>query len=262
MPHAVLDRDFIRDLFHHSEEVGQHLIEHPRTGMLMVLVPAGRFLAGTHGGAPFEVDLTAYYVAVHPVTNAQYFRFVAETGYRKPENTEWGRPVGTNGAIPQGKANHPVVFVSLHDATAYCQWAGLRLPTELEWQKAASGLDGRAFPWGKNWDPKRCRNFVNKGDEKTASGWRYGLGGSPFGVLQLSGNVWEWCDDGVARGGSWDLGGPPAPRSFYGDPWANGRSHLAQVPYDGNDFSCRVGCLRPFASSCGFRCVGEVGVSP
>jgi len=167
---------------------------------------------------PFEVDLPAYYVAVHPVTNAQYARFVTETrrlpprphpDNRRRHNSEtraWKEP---------RKMNYPVTNVSWDDATAYSQWAGLRLPTELEWEKAARGLDGRAYPWGNDWHPNRCRNqknnigpvwlsiekdlkfrtVLNENAETTACVWGYGQGGAPFGGLQLSGNVCEWCAD-------------------------------------------------------------------
>jgi formylglycine-generating enzyme len=204
MPPAVLDRAFIRDLFHQIEEIdqlGQHIIEHPKTGMLMILVPSGKFLTDTGRDAPCEVDQPAFYMAVHPVTNAQYARFVAETGHRKPEKADWNAPVWTNGTFPPGKADHPVVCVSMEDSMAYCQWAGLRLPTEWEWEKAARGLDGRAYPWGNDWDANRCRNFSIRDTENTAKVWSYGQGGSPFGGLQLSGNVWEWCKSGLCGGG-------------------------------------------------------------
>jgi formylglycine-generating enzyme required for sulfatase activity len=205
MSSAVIDRAFIRDLFRQIEEVGQHIIEHPKTGMLMVLVPAGTFLTETGDGTLFEVDLPSYYVAVHPVTNVQYARFVAETGHRKPEHSDFksAAAVWKNGTFPPGQADHPVVCVSGEDAKSYCRWAGLRLPSEQEWEKAARGLDGRAYPWGKDRDPKCCwdaaRNYHNK-----ANVWRYGRGGAPFGGLQFSGNVWEWCESGfVLRGGLW-----------------------------------------------------------
>lgn len=194
MSPAVLDRAFIIDLFRQIEEIdqlGQHIMEHPKTGMLIVLVPAGKFLTDTGLDAPCEIDLPSFYVALHPVTNTQYARFVAETGHHKPEKADWNAPVWTNGTFPPGTADHPVVCVSREDATAYCQWAGLRLPTELEWKKAAHGLDGRAYPWGNGWDQNRRRDIFVPSEGV----WRYPQGGSPFGGLQFSGNVWEYCGD-------------------------------------------------------------------
>jgi len=247
-----LDRAFMRDLFRQTE-ADEFLIEHPKTEMLMTLVPAGKFLTDTCGGTPFEVDLPAYYVAVHPVTNAQYARFVAETGHPPPNNLFWQE---------SGKMNHPVTDVSWDDATAYCGWAGLRLPTELEWEKAARGLDGRAYPWGKNWNPIRCRNHKNKGGEATAGVWRYGQGGAPFGGLQLSGNVWEWCAD-------WHDGnaytryrqGNLAPPSLGTSRVVRGGSWFDDLPgrfsASRRHFSC------PGASNArGFRCVGGLDASP
>jgi len=256
MPPTILDRTFFCELSLQIEELDQHLIVHPKTGMLMAMVPAGKFLTDTDG-VPFEVDLPAYYVAVHPVTNAQYARFVNETEHPNAERSHpYSRSVWNNGTFPSGKADYPAVCVGWDDAAAYCLWAGLRLPTELEWEKAARGQDGRAFPWGQNWNPSRCRNTQNKGAETTANVWSYGHGGSPYGGLQLSGNVWEWCndyyDDGaytryrqgdltvpisgefrLVRGGSWNRGGPrkPIERHYswsslnysrgYGDPWTS-----------------------------------------
>lgn len=261
MPPAVLDHSALDSLFSRASQwpsdgdwyrvvrdTAEHLIEHPATGMLMVLVPAGKFLTDTDGGSPFEVDLVAYYITVHPVTNSQYAYFVSETGHRPPDNRLWQN---------FGKRNHPVTDVSWNDATAYCRWAGLRLPTELEWEKAARGLDGRAYPWRNDWDPNGCRNEGNKAGETTADVWRYGLGGSPFGVLQLSGNVWEWCanryditaysnyrqgnltalgrgESFVLRGGAWDFG---------------------------NSVNFSASCRRDYHHdtrylNCGFRCVG------
>lgn len=300
MPPSVLDRAFFRDIFRQIEDLDQHLIEHPKTGMLMVLVPAGKFLTDTGGGTPFEVELPAFYIAVHPVTNAQYARFVAKTGHRPPGNRFWQE---------SGKMNHPVVSVGWDDATAYCHWAGLRLPTELEWEKAARGKDGRTFPWGQEWDSNRCRNTKNKGNETTASGWHYGQGGSPFGGLQLSGNVWEWCADWyddkayrryrqgdlaippsgeyrVVRGGSWNRGGPRNPlnklvrRSYgglwsdCGDPWNSvGRRESKWAEEWEKEWENKQ-AIRDFSTdrrgrrrsdgrddSCGFRCVNGVEAS-
>ncbi|MBI4982452.1 MAG: formylglycine-generating enzyme family protein [Candidatus Omnitrophica bacterium] len=194
-----------------------------KDGYNMALIPSGEAIFGTGPDDPyfeesstdrekpqFKVGIPEFYMGIYCVTNEQYFKFVKETGHRPPEQATEGVPVWKNGGFPKEKARHPVVCVSWDDAKAYCGWAGLSLPTDLQWEKAARGFDGRIYPWGNKWDEKKCRNFNNKGLETTCDVDDYAQGASVFGIFNMSGNVWEWCEDCFVRGGSWH-GDSPLP---------------------------------------------------
>jgi len=158
-----------------------------------VLVPAGPFLMGTNltradaqDRPQHTVDLPAYRIDKYLVTNAQYARFLAETGHRPPSTWKEGR-------IPQGELLRPVTLVSWFDASAYAKWAGRRLPTEAEWEKAARGTDGRRWPWGNEMDAKRVNTYYNVGSATDVTTYRSGA--SPYGAYDMAGNVSQWVED-------------------------------------------------------------------
>lgn len=144
------------------------------------------------------VWLPSYYIDVHPVSNAEYARFVAATGHDAPQDWEDNKP-------PAGKDNHPVVFVTWKDANSYAGWAGKTLPTSQQWEKAARGTRGNVYPWGDQPTPAKCNVRENGVGDTTAVGC-YQSGVSPYGVYDMCGNVWEWCDT-TSRPGRRELKG-------------------------------------------------------
>ena len=157
-----------------------------------------------------RMPMRTFYIDRTPVTNAQFKRFVDATKYTPADAHNFLRD-WRDGAPPRGWDNKPVTWVSLEDARAYAKWAGKRLPHEWEWQYAAQGIDGRIYPWGNAWNdaaapaPNRGRTLLPLADVDA-----HPAGASPFGVLDLVGNVWQWTDEyadehtraAILRGGS------------------------------------------------------------
>jgi formylglycine-generating enzyme required for sulfatase activity len=174
-----------------------------------ITIPAGPFQMGTpdadrsmlaqhYGGTresyaeespQHEVFVPTFKVAQTLVTNELYASFQEATGAHVP--------ITWHGNLPRQLCKHPVVDISWHEAQKLCQWlseqlgAPYRLPTEAEWEKAARGSDGRIFPWGNEFDPQRC-NAKESGIGNTTPVDHYSNGASPYGVLDMAGNVWEW----------------------------------------------------------------------
>lgn len=181
-------------------------------GMVMVYVPAGKYPMGSTDNDPNAEDnekpqhsvyLDAFWVDRTEVTNAQYGRCVEAGDCPVPTFCSSGEPTYGDAA----KSDHPVVCVGWDDARAYCQWAGARLPTEAEWEKAARGTDSRIYPWGNAFDGGRLNQCdanceylgretgADDGYVRTAPVGSFPPGASPYGALDMLGNVWEWVND-------------------------------------------------------------------
>jgi len=162
-------------------------------GTELLRIESGNFAMGP---SRREVYLDEYYLARHPVTNRQFELFIETTGYR-PVDSEHGRFLAHWKGAQCAKAllDHPVVFVSWLDASAYCRWAGRRLPSEAEWEKAARGTDGRRYPWGRDDPTDELASFGRPRGGRTEPVGQHPLGASPYGCEDMAGNVWEWCED-------------------------------------------------------------------
>jgi formylglycine-generating enzyme required for sulfatase activity len=189
----------------------QSSIHISKDGKRRVLIPAGFFLMGTSDADLVEMELQyrwkrewfadempqhriyldAYYIDETPVTNSEYKKFL-DAGMKRAVPANWDKHYRS---YKIGEEHHPVTCVSWDDANAYAEWAGKRLPTEAEWEKAARGTDGRLFPWGKHLDITRF-NSRESNIKGTTPVIKYASrGASPFGVMDLMGNVSEWCAD-------------------------------------------------------------------
>ncbi len=193
----------------------------------MLLIPTGEFIMGEQTPAPDRlsqqtINLPAFYIDQYEVTNSQYEEFILDGGYQNSDywsKAGWqfiqtnkiDRPLGLERAL-YNAPNQPVVGVSWHEAQAFSKWAGKRLPTEAEWEKAARGADGRRFPWGNEMDWKRVGYHL--ANQRTWDVGHYPEGKSPYGVHDCASNVAEWVADTqnqtdssqplhVIRGGAW-----------------------------------------------------------
>jgi formylglycine-generating enzyme required for sulfatase activity len=208
--------------------------------MVLIMIPPGKFSRGNPAkqeGADDEqpmrkIYLGAYFIGKYEVTNKQFAGFVKSSGYK---------PQGTWKVLYKPEMDdYPVSAVTYEDAQFYCAWAGLRLPTEAEWEKAARGSDDRIYPWGNQWDSRKCNNrnipmisamaemYHGRGSLPVGT---FPKGASPYGCMDMAGNVWEWCADWynnhyyadspcfnpfgpdggeerVLRGGSWSYSDP------------------------------------------------------
>lgn len=201
-----------------------------KDGRLMVSVPAGEFLFGPDRE---KASTGAFYIDRFPVTNAEYKEFVEATHWEEPAH--WRR-----GTWPEGKADHPVTQVTWDSATAYAQWAGKRLPTEEEWEKAARGTDGRVWPWGSAFDPNKCDTSETGIWDTTPVGKYSPAGDSPYGAADMAGNVYEW------------IGGKPSPlrMPLRGGDWLDGRD-------EATTFARRMHTPKRKNDFIGFRCVAD-----
>ncbi len=165
-------------------------------------------------------------IGKYEITNRQYQAFVQDTGYDGQDHPSSKRTEPflnhfTNGRCPEDQAEHPACSVNWWHAKAYCAWLSkkigkpVRLPTAQEWLFVAAGEEKRTYAWGNDWDPKRCNwSGTEDGFAKSAPVGSFANGCTPEGVHDMSGNIWEWCEDKVLRGGPWCLDRKTVTTSF------------------------------------------------
>lgn len=234
-----------------------------RDGSPMVLVPAGEFLMGNQAeedAPPHRVYLDVFYIDRYEVTNGRYLKFVEATRHRAPQHIvdpQYDLWVGAT--LLQGVADLPVVNVDWSDADAYCRWAGKRLPTEAEWEKAARGTDSRLYPWGNEAPSPARLNFSRRwqGAHTLQPVGNYEAGNSPYGAQDMAGNVWEWVGDwydagAYAAGPARNPQGPSSGSSkiLRGGSWTNSAETVRTTHRREEDPDMRNG-------DSGFRCARD-----
>jgi gamma-glutamyl hercynylcysteine S-oxide synthase len=226
----------------------------------MVLVPGTEFSFDVSTAEDFipypevsgiTIKVDSFLIDKYPVTNAQYYEFLQSSGYRTTDTARYLRH-WERGIYKQGQERYPVVFLSYEDMKAYSKWAGKRLPTQTEWQLAAQGTDKRKWPWGNEFHGTLCNNAFGKTTPVDA----FSKGMSPYGVIDLVGNVWQMTNDqyfngsyyfNIIRGGSyykpdsswWYIQGGPQPLD---------KTQILLMVSQGYDRNATVG----------FRCVKDI----
>ena len=243
------------------------------SGLDLLDIPGGRFVMGDPEGEPDEAprpaEVAPFRLMRLEVANRDFARFVAETGHvsdpersgfgwvwdgrwRRVAGADWRRPAWPDGGFTPGP-DHPVVQVSARDAAAFCAWAGLRLPSEAEWEFAARGGEGRRYPWGDAPPLQEAPHLANFGTvsccaadagdgyARTAPVGAYPAGASPFGLLDMAGNVWEWTASAFP--------GKPGLVALRGGGWGNNPYCLRSAYRHGNPPDIGLDMV-------GFRCAG------
>ncbi len=192
-----------------NEQPAHDLVESPtgKDGAPMILVLVGSFPMGVPSGDKdggrdeyprHDVFVDTFAIDKFEVTNGRYLEFVKSTGHRVPQNPRNPtRNLWQGDSITESLAERPVINVDWFDAEAYCRWAGKRLPTEAEWEKAAKGTSDRRFPWGNVEPTAKHLNYNQRwiGEKTLMPVGSYEAGKSPYGVYDMAGNVWEWVND-------------------------------------------------------------------
>jgi serine/threonine-protein kinase len=219
---AIVHADAQRNVEHYYRNGKKPLTEarhlfktpiNPKDGAVMIFIPAGPFLMGDRSeenNPRRRVTLPGYWIYKNVVTIGMYMRYCRETGKQMPDVPNFYPNWGKGEEI---KYDHPIVDVYWSDAVAYCKWAGVSLPTEAQWEKAARGTDGRRFPWGSTFD--RNKLWASNTDTADYSGTHpVGERGiSPYGCTDMAGNVSQWCADRYNVPG-WLVAGAPLTRNL------------------------------------------------
>lgn len=274
---ALDTQDIVIEWTEEGKKIAQERVAKWKTKEEMVLIPAGEFLMGSDKKTDRlayrseipqrSVYLDAFMIGKYEVTALEYLKFVLATD-RLPQ-LDW-RYDGGN--FQDTMAHHPIMHVNWYDADAYCKWAGKRLPTEAEWEKAARGIDGRLFPWGSEYAGPTRANFGRTGlsgpvrdrPERLLlyppiiSVDKYDNAASPYGVFQMAGNVAEWVADWYdpkyyTTGPVKNPKGPEtgSQRSFRGGGWIDSTPSVRVAQRNGTDPNTKMNWM-------GFRCARDV----